>query len=174
MADSGNFAIRKINSNGNVSTIIGANSGLLNRPEGLAITPGGTLYYTDYNRQIVGIAKANGSVSFVMGRSNVRGFADGPAGGTGLLDGPADIAILGSDLYLVSNRNNAIRKITFDGALDSISTIASSVGAAAGDAEGDGKDARFRNPIGIAIDPSGNLIITDTNNHRIRKIVLPN
>ncbi|GAB5476062.1 MAG: hypothetical protein Mars2KO_41610 [Maribacter sp.] len=175
IADSGNFAIRKITPTGDVSTVISANSGLLNRPEGLHITRGGTLYYTDYNRQIVGIANMNGSTSYVMGRSNVRGFVDGAAGGSGLLNGPTDIVTFGSNLYMVSNQNNAIRKITFDGVTDPISTIASRIGAPAGDADGIGSEARFRNPIGIAIDRRGNnLIISDTNNHRIRKITLSN
>jgi len=36
--------------------------------------------------------------------------------------------------------------------------------------DGDGINAKFYFPIGIAIDKNGNLFVADTHNHRIRKL----
>ncbi len=49
-----------------------------------------------------------------------------------------------------------------------IETIAG--GATFGSADGNGVDATFRNPDGVSIDASGNLIIIDRTNHTIRKM----
>ena len=40
----------------------------------------------------------------------------------------------------------------------------------AGFSDGTGSAARFNNPAGIALDPSGNVYVADNGNHRIRKI----
>lgn len=40
----------------------------------------------------------------------------------------------------------------------------------AGSADGQGTDARFSHPGGLAVDPAGNLLVADTGNHTIRQI----
>src|ERR1035437_10053883 len=49
-----------------------------------------------------------------------------------------------------------------------ITTLAGSPGQ--GSADGTGVAARFANPWGVAADTAGNLYVTDTDNHTIRKI----
>ena len=39
-----------------------------------------------------------------------------------------------------------------------------------GSQDGTGANAQFNSPVGIAIDSNDNLFISDTQNHRIRKI----
>src|SRR5207244_2729857 len=39
-----------------------------------------------------------------------------------------------------------------------------------GSTDASGANARFNGPIGLALDPAGNLFVSDSNNHTIRKI----
>lgn len=39
-----------------------------------------------------------------------------------------------------------------------------------GSSDGQGSNAQFRNPGGLALDPAGNLVVADTGNHTIRRI----
>jgi sugar lactone lactonase YvrE len=59
---------------------------------------------------------------------------------------------------------NRIRRITPAGNVDTIA------GQEEGFADGAAPQSRFNTPSGLAIDPSGNIIIADTSNNRIRKI----
>jgi len=71
-------------------------------------------------------------------------------------------------LYVVDSGANRIRRIDPDG---SMITLAGS--PARGNLDGAGLSAQFNTPQGIAIDNSGNLYVSDVNNHSIR-LVLPN
>lgn len=69
------------------------------------------------------------------------------------------------NLYVVDVYNHLIRKITSAGA---VSTFAGS--GQPGSQNGQGTSASFNYPIDIAIDQSGNLFVSDSGNHIIRKI----
>ena len=49
-----------------------------------------------------------------------------------------------------------------------VTTLAGS--GTAGDKNGTGTTAQFRNPYAVAVDSSGNVYVADFRNHRIRKI----
>jgi len=56
--------------------------------------------------------------------------------------------------------------VTYEAAI--VSTLAG--GKESGFVDGQGENARFRSPKGIAIDAAGNLYVADSGNHRIRKV----
>ena len=68
------------------------------------------------------------------------------------------------NVYVSELFNHKIRKITPDG---TVSTIA---GGSAGYADGQGINARFSGPQGVAVDAVGNVFVSDTGNNKIRKI----
>lgn len=70
------------------------------------------------------------------------------------------------NLYVADIGNHTIRKVTTDGV---VTTIAGKAGVA-GSEDGTESEARFRYPMGLAIDNSGNLFVTDSGNYTIRKI----
>lgn len=93
-------------------------------------------------------------------------------GTTGMADGGPGTAqffyindmVIDKDGILFICDGDRIRKVTPTG---EVSTI---TGSSTGYADGDGPDARFNYPAGLAIDAEGNLYVADAMNNRIRKI----
>lgn len=87
---------------------------------------------------------------------------------TARFSSPRAIAVDASgNFYVADTGNHVIRKITPDG---HVSTLAGAPGVV-GYADGTGSDARFRFPMGVAIDPvSGAIFVSDKDNHVIRRI----
>ena len=72
------------------------------------------------------------------------------------------------NVYVADTFSRTIRKITPGG---DVSTLAGSPGNP-GTADGTGDAARFFDPVGIAMDGSGNILVADTGNNLIRKITM--
>jgi sugar lactone lactonase YvrE len=70
------------------------------------------------------------------------------------------------NIFVSDTWDQTIRKITPDG---TVTTIAGKAGAE-GSADGDGSDARFSSPKGLAVDPNDNIYVADSRNNCIRKI----
>jgi len=118
------------------------------------------------------------SVSTIAGGVDAQGnggFANGAPLTSARFNKPIGIAV-GSDgnIYVADQKNHRIRKITTDsnGNAVNVSTIAGGVDAQGngGFADGEGADARFKEPIGIAVDSDGNVYVADHGNNLIRKI----
>ena len=169
--------VRKVTPDGVVTTLAGLADSYGNvdgtgsdarfaQPMHLAVDAAGNVFVADpANNNIRKITPA-GAVTTVAGAPMRYGSLDGPVG-SALFDGPEGIAVDPSgNLYVVDSQNCTIRKITPDGV---VSTVAGTAGAA-GSADGTGAAARFRAPLGLAIDPSGNLYVSDGADNTIRKI----
>jgi len=103
------------------------------------------------------------------GSAGLYGFSgDGGPATEALLDLPEDIAIApDGSVFIVDNQNNRIRKVAPDGTIDTV--------AGNGDfgSTGDGGpaiDARLMSPQDVAIGPQGELYITETGTHTIRRV----
>lgn len=172
VADRENRRIRKITPDGTVSTLAGSGAfGSTNGigtnaefsvPEGVAVDGSGNVYVGDYSNDVIRKITPDGEVSTLAG-SGIFGFADGNAT-TAQFKGPGKLAVDAmGNIYVSDTQNHSIRKITPAG---DVSTLAGS--GTAGFTDGNGANARFSNPGGIAVDASGNVYVGD--NRRIRKI----
>jgi len=100
--------------------------------------------------------------------TGTAGYQDSTVGGGGQpqFNGPEGVEVDSSGNVYVADRNNhRIRKITPEGV---VSTLAGT--GTEGFVDGAGTSARFNNPIGVALDSSGNVYVADHGNHLIRKI----
>ena len=163
VADTYNNKIRKITPAGVVSTLAETTS--FNTPEGIAVDAAGNIYVANTaNHLILKIDATTEAVTTLAG--STRGFANG-TGTAAQFDGPKGIAVDASgNVYVGDARNHVIRKITPEGV---VSTYAGTDGKR-DYRDGIGTAAWFSNPVGIAVDASGNVYVADTDNNRIRKI----
>ncbi len=177
VADTENHRVRKIVTDGKVSTFVGtgqagigidgkpAASTPIYRPIGLAFDKSGALYLT--TSCIIRKVGLDGVLTAFAGSSCGYDGDGGPAA-------KARFSSLGGlafdpqgNLYVADQGNQRVRKIAPDG------TVTLVAGTGEYGSSGDGgpaKAAQFRNPRDVAVDASGNLYIADTYNYRIRRI----
>jgi len=180
VADSGNNTIRKIATDGTVSTLAGTvnTSGTadgtgaaarFNFPNALAFDPAGNLIVADVNNHAIRRVTTAGVVTTVAGLAGTSGRVDGN-GATARFYQPTDIAVAADGvIYVADYWNQLIRKIATDG---TVSTLAGS-GGLTGYYDGSGyvlNPILLRNPTAAAVDAAGNVYVSDTLNHSIRKI----
>ncbi|HMX36238.1 MAG TPA: NHL repeat-containing protein [Ferruginibacter sp.] len=134
-----------------------------NMPTGIVRDAGGNLFVCDRDNNRIRKITPAGLVTTFAG-SGAPGFVNG-TGTAAQFNMPYGLAIDQADnIYVADRFNTAIRKITPAGV---VTTLA---GGSPGFADGTGAAAQFNELYGIAIDGSGNLIVPDFFNYRIRKV----
>lgn len=143
-----------------------ADTALFNTPNYLAPAGDGRVAIGDFGNSTIRLVASNGDVSTLAGSAGVFGFADG-TGTAARFNGSGGVAYDSAGNLFVSDwDNHVIRRITPAG---EVSTFAGTPGAV-GSTDGNGPQARFRNPNGLAIDGADNLYVVDWGNHTLRKI----
>jgi sugar lactone lactonase YvrE len=177
VADTGNYTVRKISPEGDVTTVAGlaGTSGsidgdnltaTLGYPTSIAADSAGNLYVTEYFSYTIRKITPTGVVSTLAGSAGVSGTADATGPSARFL-GPYGIASDGAgNLFVAERGNHAIRKVTSAGVVTTVAGLKGSSGSA----DGTGTGARFSSPYNIACDGTGNLYVADTDNHTVRKI----
>ena len=180
-ADRLNGRVRVIDTIGIITTLAGDGSGQsggdggpatragLVEPNGLALSPDQTrLFIADVAGHRVRVVNLEaGTIETFAGTGEARHDGDlGPAVRAGVFGARAVAFAPDGSLYVMERQGSCIRKIR-DGV---IGTVA---GTGARGYSGDGGDARqavFDAPKEMAVDPSGNIYVVDTENHAIRMI----
>lgn len=140
-----------------------------NSPRGVAVDPAtGNVYVSDTSNHKLRLIFPNLTVVTLAGGNTTGttgGFNDG-VGTAALFNTPFSVAVDASGNVIVADTgNNRIRKVTPGGA---VSTLA---GSGTGTfADGTGTNAAFWDPLGVAVNTSGSVIVADTWNHKIRRI----
>jgi len=177
ICDNQNHAIRKLSTNGIVSTFAGqrghsgssdatGTNALFSNPSGIALGLNGLFYVTDTGNNTIRCITTNGVTTTLAGTAGQSG-ATNATGKLARFNSPLGIAVDASGIiYVADTGNHLIRKITPAGA---VTTLAGSPGVW-GTNDGTGSATLFNGPVGIAIDGKTNLFVSDANNHTIRKI----
>ncbi|MFF2721305.1 RICIN domain-containing protein [Streptomyces sp. NPDC058011] len=180
ITDAANHRVRVITPDGKINTVAGtgtagssgdggpAAKAQLNYPLGVAVDGTGALYISDHGNHRVRKIPADGKISTVAG-TGVAGFKgdDGPAA-SAQLSGPYALAVSDADvLYITDGNNHRVRKVAADG---SISTVAGKGTAGFSGDGGPATSAQLNLPLGVVVDSTGTLYISDYNNHRVRKV----
>jgi RHS repeat-associated protein len=179
IADSGNHRIRRIGSDGIITTVAGtgvagysgdngpATQAQLRNPQRVAGAPDGSLYISDRGNHRIRHVGSDGIITTVAG-TGVAGYSgdNGPAA-QAQLNNP--IAAVGPEgfLYISDRGNHRIRQVGPDGI---ITTVAGTgVAGYSGDG-GPATEAQFTDPIATQITSDRSIYIADRGNHRIRRV----
>jgi len=172
--------IRKINAAGTITTFAGggtsgfrgdgrpATEAQLLGPAAAVVDSVGNAYIADRDNNRVRRVASDGIITTYAG-SGVAGFSgDGGRAVDAELSGPSGLAVDGQgNLYVSDYWNQRIRKVSPDGVITTVAGTGQ-VGFA-GDG-GPATAARFNGLWALAVDPSGNLFVSDSANQRIRRI----
>jgi RHS repeat-associated protein len=185
IADPLNYRIRKIDTNGIITTVAGngirdfngdggpATDASLFDPKGVAVDSTGNIYIADYGSNRIRKVDTSGIITTIAGSGEGGIYGDVGFSGDG---GPATDAILYSPLsvavdsagniYFLDLGNYRIRKVDTSGI---ITTVA---GNGINSVSGDGGLAvnASISASTLAVDNSGNIYIADPYNNRIRKV----
>lgn len=126
----------------------------------------GNFYVADTFNHTIRKITPDRRVTTLAGKAGIKGFNDGQGDGA-RFSYPAGIVVDNSDaIYVSDSENHTIRKISLDG---TVTTFAGAVSIPGAD-DGTGTAAKFNHPTSIALDSQGFLIVSDSENHKIRKI----
>ena len=175
IADTNNSRIRKVGSDGTITTVAGtgtagylgdggpATKAQLNSPIGVALDATGGLYIADTNNHRVRKVSTTATITTVAGNGGYGYTGDGgPATSAEMTSAYGVTLDKAGNLYIADCHNQRIRKVA--GA--TISTIA-------GSTFGDGAPAvfgRLNMPTAVAKDKNGNVYVADTGHNSVRKI----
>ena len=172
-----NSAIRKVNTSGIITTVAGngtagydgdngyATDATLGHPRSVAVDGTGNIFIADYDNDVIREVNTSGIISTIAG-IGLAGYAgDGNEATLAQLNNPWGIAVDGyGGVYFSELHNNVIRKIDTNGI---ITTIAGN-GTPGFTNASLANNAQLNQPMGIAINCSGNLYIADNANYAVR------
>lgn len=182
IADTYNSRIRRVDTNGTITTIAGtgitgydgdgvaADTTRLGFPYGVAVDGLGRVLIGDTGNQRVRRIELSGTIMTIAGTGVTGSGGDGGPATSARLNTPQGIAVdsLGRVVF-ADSLNNYIRRIEPDGMITAAAGTSATPGAS-GDA-GPATSARFARPHGLAIDALDRIVVADTNNSRIRRVV---
>lgn len=195
IADTYNHLIRRADAAGQVSTLAGqvtkmrqqfgswtdgkGTEARFNQPMGMAEDWQGNLYIADAGNHVIRKLDKSGRVTTVAG-SGLAGWRDG-TGSEARFNEPRDVAVAeDGSLYVADALNHVLRRIDANGNVTTLNTRSKRIveyapgAVAAGGDYADGKlgESKFNEPSSLAFTSSGDLVVSDTGNQRLRLVNL--
>ncbi|HEX2647992.1 MAG TPA: hypothetical protein VHO95_12265, partial [Candidatus Dormibacteraeota bacterium] len=151
-----------------------ASSAQLNGPWGVAVDSNGNVYIADTNNNVVRrVDHATGVITTIAGTGVVGAGGDGRLAVNAQLSGPAGVAVDGTGRVFIADSDN--QRVRMVGGQGVIQTVVGTCSASPGFA-GDGGPMAFGQlnyPLGLAVDSTGDILIADVDNNRVRAAVAP-
>ena len=179
--DAYNLRIRKVNTSGIISTVAGngtvgtgaegvmATSTPISSVSSIVTDASGNIYYTEQLNHRVRKISTSGIVTTIVGTGTAGYTGDGGMANAATLNRPVGLVIDGGgNLYISEWMNHTIRKVTPAGTISTI--CGNGTPAFAGDG-GPAISAQLRVPQAMALTSTGDLLIADYGNFRLRRIV---
>jgi sugar lactone lactonase YvrE len=183
IADESNERVREVNGlTGVITTVAGngakgyngdsiqATDARLNLLSGVVVDNSGNLYIADrFNNRVRKVVLSTGIITTYAGNGTASYSGDGGPATAAELNGPITAGIdTAGNLFIADYNNHRIRKI--DALTGIITTVAGNgIGSYSGDG-GAATAAELNGPYYVRVDAVGNMIISDDNNNRIRRV----
>lgn len=181
VGDQANHRVRVITPTGAISTAAGngtagfggeggpAIAAELNQPTSVFAASDGRLLIADAWNHVVRALLPDGPLVTIAGQPDVQGSSgDGGPATAATLDFLTGVVADQFGNVFISDWSHRIRKVSATTGI--IETIAGNGGAGFSGDGGAAQSATLNSPSGLAFDGSGNLLVADTMNHRIRRI----
>ncbi len=179
VSDANQNLVRKISPSGIITAFAGTGSSAFSGEGGQATAAGlsayglatdaaGNVYIADYvNNRIREVNATTGVITTVVGTGVSGHGGDGGLATAATLAGPRGIAFDGLGRMLIADyTSSTVRQVANNG---TITTVAGSVSGFSGDG-GLATAATLSLPESIALDANQNIVISDSNNNRVRRI----
>lgn len=181
IADTMNHRVRRVDvQTGIITTIAGtgqprfsgdggpADHAALNEPAALAVDAQGQLYIADQsNNRVRAVDLKTGMIRTVAGMGSAAYDGDGRPAAESSLAGPSGLAVEAGTLYIADTFNSRIRSV--DLVTGMIATAVGDGGSYRYQSPDDPPSSSVSRPSGIALDREGNLFLTDSDSHLIRR-----
>ena len=178
IADTGNNRIRKVDTNGIITTVAGkssagfsgdggaATNATLYNPYGITVDTNGNLFIADSLNNRIRKVDTNGVITTTAGKSSSAFSGDGGAATNAGMSTFGVAVDAGGNIIVADRSNNRVRRVD---AYGFITTIA---GSGASTVSGDGGAATNAGitASGVAVDNYGDVYIADRSNNRIRRV----
>ncbi len=180
VADYNNNRVRKITTDGVISTVAGngtaqqfsgeggpATSATIWGPDALAVDGSGNLFISDNINRRIWKVSTGGIITAVAGNGNSGFSGDGGQATNAALWNPYGIALDSSgNLFIADNANDRVRKVSGNGIITTVAGGGNSPCCNGGLAT----SVALGSPYAIAVDGQGNLFIADRLANSVRKV----